>query len=127
MPDHLHMIWMGASAHSDQRRASTFLREQLKPRLVPHRFQHQPHDHVLRADEREHSAFAATCHYVAENPVRAVQVASPDLWPFTGCVVPGYPDFNPLAPDFWDKFWRIYNAAVERGGIGKIGSPPPVP
>jgi putative transposase len=120
MPDHVHVIWMGVSEESDQRNASTFLRHQLEARLTGFRWQRQPHDHVLRDDERKRGAFAATCHYIAENPVRAGIVTAADEWAFTGCVVPGYPDLHPLTADFWTKFWRFYTAAVQRGRIGKL-------
>ena len=121
MPDHLHVIWMGVNAASDQRRAAAFLRGQLGPRLAPAGWQHQPHDHVLRADERKRGVCARTCSYIAENPVRAGLVAEAAAWGFSGCVVPGYPMLHPLAEDFWGKFWRIYAAAVERESIGTIG------
>lgn len=120
MPDHGHLIWMGINPASDQRRAAAFLRTHLVDHLAPARWQHQPHDSVLRAEERKRGAFMRTCAYVAENPVRAGLVPSAPAWPFTGCVVPGYPKLHPLADDFWPKFWRIYSAAIERGSIGKI-------
>ncbi len=112
MPDHLHFVWMGLDPASNQRQATSFLRARLEPRLAPCRFQHQAYDHVLRDSERRRSAFAAICHYVAANPVRAGLVAQADAWPFTGCVVPGYPDLGPLNPDYWARFWRIYDAEV---------------
>jgi putative transposase len=31
MPDHVHLIWLGNSTESDQRKATTFLRSHLKP------------------------------------------------------------------------------------------------
>lgn len=124
MPDHLHLIWMGIDENSDQRRATSFLREQLKPCLAPGRWQHQPYDHVLRDEERKRGAFASTCLYIAENPTRAGLVTHASEWAFTGCIVPGYPTLHPLATDFWEKFWRIYAAAVTRGEIGKIGANP---
>jgi hypothetical protein len=103
MPDHLHLVWMGVRSTSDQLRAVTLLRTQLAPHLIPHFFQHQAHDHVLRGRERNRNAFTATCGYIAENPVRA------------GLAV------RPFSPGYWEKFWRIYNAALERGGVGKLG------
>jgi len=112
MPDHLHLVWMGLNPGSDQRRAASFLRARLESKLAPHRFQHQAHDHILRDSERKRSAFGAICTYVAANPVRARLVADPRAWPFQGCVVPGYPDLDPLAGDFWEKFWRIHNATI---------------
>jgi putative transposase len=123
MPDHLHLIWMGTSDGSDQKRASTFLRQHLGPLLLPHRFQHQPYDHVLREAERRKKAFAATCAYIAENPVRAGLATEQTKWPYMGGVVPGYPTLDPRHLDFWDKFWRVYNAAAEHGHFGKIGRP----
>jgi len=57
MPDHAHWIGIGLSRHSDQRRASAFLRKFLTPHLRPFTWQRQPHDHVLREAEREHGAF----------------------------------------------------------------------
>jgi REP element-mobilizing transposase RayT len=122
MPDHVHLIWMGVNTESNQRAATSFLREQIEPHLVPVRWQHQPHDRVLRDEERKHGAFASTCHYIADNPVRAGLVATASAWSFTGCIVPGHPKRHPLADDFWDKFWRIYAAAIARGAVGKIGN-----
>ena len=26
----------------------------------------------------------------------------------SGCIVPGYPELKPLAPDFWTRFWHAY-------------------
>ena len=113
MPDHIHLIWMGTAASSDQRRATAFLRPQLIPHLGSARWQHQPHDHVLREEERKRGAFAATCAYLAQNPVRAGLAAAAEAWSFTGCIVPGFPTLHPLARDFWDKFWKIYLVAAE--------------
>ncbi len=123
MPDHLHLVWMGVSPTSNQRRASSFLRQRLIPLLEPNRFQHQAHDHVLREQERKRNTFSATCTYIAENPVRAGLAADRSAWDYTGCIVPGYVDLYPLQPDYWGKFWRIYAAAMGRGGIGKIATP----
>ena len=120
MPDHLHLIWIGCCTGSDQRAASKFLRKHFAPRIAPLEFQHQPHDHVLREDERERVAFSLTCDYIAQNPVRKVLVVQPGEWPFTGCVVPGYPDLYPWSEGFWEIFWRVFNASVSRGYLGKI-------
>jgi putative transposase len=123
MHDHLHAIWIGLSPFSDQQRAVAILRRQLAAILRPHCFQHQAYDHVLRAEEREKGAFAATCQYIAENPVRAGLTTDQAPWPYTGCIVPGYFDLNPFQPDFWDKFWRIYHAASERAGLERSVAP----
>ncbi len=120
MPDHLHVVWMGVSSDSDQRLASAFLRTQLEAVMGKFQFQHQPHDRLLREEERKRNASGATCSYVLENPVRASLVQTANLWEFSGCVVPGYPSLHPAAPDFWGKFWRIYNGTVARNRVGKI-------
>ncbi len=120
MPDHLHLVWMGVGPDSNQLRACGFLRRYLEPRLGPHRFQPQAHDHVLRESERHRNAFAATCAYIADNPVRARLGATGAGWEFTGCLLPGYVDLHPLAADYWEKFWRVYGAATRRGRVGKM-------
>lgn len=38
MPDHLHLVWMGLKATTDQRNAMAFLRTQLKRVIEPARF-----------------------------------------------------------------------------------------
>jgi putative transposase len=111
MPDHLHLIWMGLRCDTDQRNGMTFLRTHLEPTLAPQQFQHQAHDHVLRDEERQRGVFAAVCFYDLDNPRRAGLVSHPSEWPYLGAVVPGYPTLHPLAEDFWEKFWKIYEKA----------------
>ena len=53
MPDHLHLMWMGLRRDSDQKNGMSFLRTHLARGLLPHRFQPQSHDHVLREAERK--------------------------------------------------------------------------
>ncbi|HEX2860255.1 MAG TPA: hypothetical protein VHN79_01390, partial [Lacunisphaera sp.] len=120
MPDHAHLLWMGLNEGSDRRLGTQFLRRQLAPFLKPFLWQHQPFDCVLRADERQPQALAATINYIAENPVRANLVNDAKEWRFTGSVVPGYPQLHPLAEDFWGKYWRFYTAMVARGTLGKL-------
>ena len=119
MPDHLHLVWMGLRLDSDQLNGMAFLRTYLEPKLAPEKFQHQAHDHVLKEDDRRRNAFARVCHYVLENPVKDGIVKQPDEWPFGGAVVPGYPTLHPLQDDFWEKFWRLYDAirAPDAGDI----------
>jgi putative transposase len=119
MPDHLHLVWMGVGNNSDQRIATRFLRSFLADALAPNRWQHQPHDRVLRSEERKQNAFFAMVNYIAANPVRAGLVTVPENWRYTGCIVPGYPDLHPLGNGFWQKFWRLYETAVNRGSVGK--------
>ncbi|MBI2510619.1 MAG: hypothetical protein HYV96_01455 [Opitutae bacterium] len=120
MPDHLHLLWMGVAEESDQRVATRFLRETLAPSFSTAKLQHQPHDHVLKEAERQRGAFVATCAYVLENPVRAALCSRREDWRFSGCIVPGYPRLDPRVPEFWERFWAIYNACVARGRPGKM-------
>jgi REP element-mobilizing transposase RayT len=123
MPDHLHLVWMGLRRQTNQLNAMKFLRTYLKPALGPGReWQHQPHDHVLREEERLRNAFARFCFYTLANPVRAGLAAHERDWPYTGAIVPGYPTLHPLAEDYWELFWKRYVA--ERDAEAP---PPPVP
>jgi len=123
MPDHLHLVWMGLRLDSDQLNGMAFLRTYLEPKLAPHKFQHQAHDHVLKEEERRRDAFARACHYVLENPLQAELVKDPRAWLFSGAVVPGYPTRHPLQEDFWPKFWKLY-AQAKHPDAGKIRRPP---
>ena len=107
MPDHIHLVWMGLRLDSDQINGMAFLRTYLEPEFSPAKFQPQPQDEVLREEQRKRNAFAKVCSYIAANPVRAKLIGDKETWPFTGCVIPGYPKLNPLTEDYWSKFWRI--------------------
>jgi putative transposase len=109
MPDHMHLLWLGLRPDTDQRNGMSFLRTHLKPLLAPHQFQPQPYDHVLREEERKRGAFAKICFYILDNLVRAGLVETPQDWPFSGAVLPGYPTLRPLAEDFWPTFWKIFH------------------
>ena len=61
MPDHIHLIWMGLEFDSDQLNGMSFLRRYLEPMLSPDKFQPQPHDHVLKQEERKRNAFEKVC------------------------------------------------------------------
>ena len=106
MPDHVHLMMLGLRPEADQRRAISFLRTFIKP--TPHEWQHQPHDHVLREEERVRGAFQSIVHYLLQNPVRKNLVTHIDEWPHTGCMLPGYPKLHPTEPGYWDKFWTAY-------------------
>jgi REP element-mobilizing transposase RayT len=124
MPDHLHLVWMGLRAETDQRNGMKFLRAQLGPLLQPAKFQHQAHDHVLTAKERQQHAFSVACaDYVLLNPLRAGLVKTPDAWPHLGAVVPGYPRLNPFDSDYWPWFWKHY-FTVREPGLEKRILPP---
>jgi putative transposase len=123
MPDHLHLVWMGLRRDSDQLNGMAFLRTYLEPAIKPAKFQMQAQDNVLRHEERKRNAFAKVCFYIAANPVRAELMKENELWPYTGCVLPGYPKLNPVEGDFWPKFWRLY-ARLRNPDAGAIDRPP---
>jgi len=114
MPDHLHFLLHGLSPGTDQLLAVRFLRRHLGGFLFPTRFQHQAHDHVLRPGERQAEAFASTVHYIRENPVRKGWVKNWTEWPYTGSLVPGYPDLGDRDPQFLDQFWKCATREKER-------------
>ena len=123
MPDHLHLIWMGLRLDTDQFNGMAFLRTYLEPVLKPATFQPQAQDNVLREEERKRNAFARVCYYVAANPVRAELIKENEVWPYAGCIVPGYPKLNPEAEDFWPTFWKIYTK-LRQPDAGNIKRPP---
>ena len=123
MPDHLHLVWMGLRQDTDQLNGMSFLRTYLEPALAPAKFQPQPHDEVLREEQRKKNAFAKVCFYIAANPVRAELMPETGQWPYTGCVVPGYPKLNPVQDDFWQKFWRLH-AKLRQPDAGNLKRPP---
>jgi REP element-mobilizing transposase RayT len=112
MPDHIHLLWIGILDGSDQRNAAKYCRKQLNPILekLGARLQLQPYDHVLREEERAREAFEAVVEYIARNPERAGLVKADRYreYPYTGCLVPGYPELSLWQDDFWDRFWRTY-------------------
>jgi hypothetical protein len=81
------------------------------------RFQQQGYEHVLREEERERTAFENVVEYIARNPERAGLVKENCFheYPYTDCLVPGYPELNLWQEDFWDRFWRIYSYLQENG------------
>ena len=112
MPDHIHLLWIGASERSDQWVATRLLRQELALLLRPHRLQRQPHDHVLRRDERD--AFANTCSYIRQNPVRKELVEESVDWPYLGQLVPGYPSLAYGTPEEWFVFWKCHEGLRRR-------------
>lgn len=123
MPDHIHLVWMGLQRDTDQRNGMRFLREHVGKLLRPHRFQHQPHDHVLREEQRKKQAFSKVCFYVIDNACVAELVKHPKDWPFAGAIVPGYPELHPLEEDFWPLFWKLH-LAERAPDAGDIKRPP---
>ncbi len=130
MPDHLHVVWIGCNANSDQINAMKFFRLHLNRLLAGEtlvansslekpvrqwRLQHQAFDHVLREEERMRNAFASVCFYVLANPVRGNLVTHEIDWPFSGVLIPGYPDLHPMRENHWELFWKLYAKSREEG------------
>ncbi len=123
MPDHLHLVWMGLRLDTDHLHGMAFLRTYLEPALKLARFQPQAQDNVLREEERKRNAFAKVCFYIAANPVRAELMKAGEVWPYSGCLVPGYPKLDPAEEDFWPTFWKIY-AKLRQPDAGNLIRPP---
>jgi len=119
MTDHFHLLWMGISDGADQRAAAKYFRKHLNAALKASGacLQQQAYDHVLREDERQRVAFESAAEYIARNPERAGLVKEDCFrdYPFTGCVVPGFPELRPWQEDYWDRFWRIYAHLRDHG------------
>lgn len=112
MPDHLHLLWVGIDSNSDQLLAARFFRKQMNLVLatVECRFQTEGYDHVLTEAQRERTAFEDIADYIARNPERANLVKTDGFrdYPYSGCLVPGYPELHLWQKDYWDRFWRTY-------------------
>jgi len=117
MPDHLHLLILGASPLSDQRNSTRFLRKQVNRLLLPgFKLQDQAHDHVLQEKETERFAFERTASYIFDNPRRAGLITEASDWPCAGSTLPGHPEISRASGEekFWDDFWRLYFKAIDR-------------
>ena len=119
MPDHFHMMWVGILDRADQLPAMKHFRGRLNDTLamLDYKLQPQAYDNVLKDDDRTEEAFHGTCEYIARNPERAglVEVNKYAQYKYVGCIVPGYPELNPFADDFWTRFWRAYSYLRKNG------------
>tara|TARA_R110002167_G_scaffold360370_2_gene577971 strand:- start:4 stop:597 length:594 start_codon:yes stop_codon:yes gene_type:complete len=110
MPDHMHLLWCGLAQESDQRIAMKRLRKDTNDCLkrIGYELQFQPFDHVLRDDEREHPKVEAVIEYIARNPERKglVPIDGFASYPYTGCLIPGYPQMRLFQRDGWEELWR---------------------
>jgi REP element-mobilizing transposase RayT len=120
MPDHVHLLWMGMSEATDQRKACTFLRRHLNLALKDRGvcLQKQAYDHVLREQDRERNAFEKIAWYILENPVRAGLVKDRAEWGYCGCVAPGFPGWKVWHDQYWPRFWCEYQAIREEKSHG---------
>lgn len=51
-------------------------------------------------------------HIERKNLVTADQFKS---YPYTDCLMPGYPELRIWQPDFWTRFWRCYSFLRKNG------------
>ncbi len=119
MPDHIHLLWVGLFQQTDQRLAARYFRKQINSALkkIGACLQQQPYDHVLRDEERQEEAFESVAEYIARNPERAGLVTQDGYrdYPYTGCLIPGYPDMTPWRDGYWELFWRLYSGLLKEG------------
>jgi putative transposase len=119
MPDHIHLLWIGILDECDQRIAMRYFRKHLNPVLekLGVRFQRQSFDHVLSEEDRHHGAFEGIAEYIARNPERRNLVATDEFqkYPYTGCLIPGYPELKPFENNYWDHFWKVYSHLRSNG------------
>jgi REP element-mobilizing transposase RayT len=107
MPDHIHLLWIGLDAGSDQRKACSFLRKYFGQRMAPVRWQQQAHDHVVCEDERQSGQYADTINYILQNPVRAGLVEKWQDYSYLGAMLSGYPDLDRRDAGFHERFWGL--------------------
>lgn len=119
MPDHIHLLWIGIDDRTDQLNAMKHFRHHLAVPLNTLGFglQYQAYDHVMRDHDRLEEEVIETAEYIARNPERQGLVPCDGYcqYPYTNCLVPGYPSLSPWQPDFWMRFWRIYSFVRKYG------------
>ncbi|EMI16644.1 hypothetical protein RMSM_06432 [Rhodopirellula maiorica SM1] len=126
MPDHMHLLWCGLAEGADQRIAMKRLRKDTNDCLkrIGYELQFQPFDHVLREDERELSMLETVMEYIARNPERKglVPIDGFASYPYTGCLIPGYPQMRLFQPKGWGEVWRTI-AFLKRNQCFRVPDP----
>ena len=112
MPDHAHFLFVGIQDSSDQIAANRWIRREWNQLLGDLSLQEQAYDHVLREADRERDAFAQVVGYILRNPVRKSLVDQWGEWGYSGTVFAGYPKLDPRKPNFWENYWKAYQAQV---------------
>ena len=119
MPDHMHMLWLGIDDRTDQLKASEYFRKRISEPLgkLGVEFQHQPYDHVLKDEEKLDTQVCNLVEYIERNPERKEIVSLDQFksYPYTDCLIPGYPELKIWQPDFWPRFWRCYSFLRKNG------------
>ncbi|XZE36305.1 hypothetical protein SH501x_001864 [Pirellulaceae bacterium SH501] len=119
MPDHFHFLWVGLFENSDQLLAMKHLRKSVNESLsrIGFSLQDQAYDHVLQEEERRDQGFRDMCEYIARNPERAGLVEQDGYrkYPYSGCLIPGYPQMRPFDASFWDEWDRVISYLRKNG------------
>ncbi len=114
MPDHIHMLWGGLAASSDQHVAMQRLRLDMNESLrrIGFEFQKQAYDHVLKDTELESDALELTAEYIARNPERRGLVPQDQFakYPYTGCLLPGACRLRLYRGTKWEEIWRTISS-----------------
>ena len=110
MPDHMHFLWTGLTPGADQLVAAKAIRRELNRCLerIQFRLQAQAYDHVLKSEEVEGNAVETIAEYIARNPERKglIPVDHFARYPYTGCLIPGFPSLRLFGERGWDDVWR---------------------
>ncbi len=110
MPDHTHLLWHGLSRESNQLRAMEFMRRQTNASLrrIGFEWQLQAYDRVIREKEVATTELEGVADYIARNPERKGLVAIDGFatYPYSGCLLPGYPELRLFEDDSWTRVWR---------------------
>ena len=119
MPDHMHLLWMGIDERSDQLKAIRHFRKHVNQSLgrIGFRLQHQCYDRVLREDEKMEANFTNLIEYIARNPERSGLIEEDAFasYRYSGCLLPGYPDFRLWEDQHWERYWRAHSFLRKNG------------
>ena len=113
MPDHAHFVFIGLNPHADQRPLIRAFSREWNQLLQPVRLARQAYDHVLREQDRANGGFPDLIHYVLQNPVRKDLATDWQKWPYSGALLPGYPNLDLRSEYFWENFWKGYHQQAD--------------
>jgi REP element-mobilizing transposase RayT len=113
MPDHAHFVFVGLNDHADQMSLVRELSREWNHYLHPVSLSLQAYDNVLKEEDRAKDAFPDLIHYILQNPVRKELVSDWQAWPYSGAILPGYPNLDPRKDYFWENFWKGYRQQAD--------------
>jgi len=123
MPDHIHLLWLGIVDGCDQQLAMQHFRARVNEVLQVYdcRLQDQAYDHVLKETDRLEEGFKALVDYISRNPERGGLVDREGFasYPYTSCLIPGYPELELFSDEYWTRFWRTY-AYLRKNGLFRL-------